>query len=486
MYSTFTRSGLVLLAVALVVADTRAQPSKDAPSSPAAIKKALDQKITLDFQTQDLNEAIEHLHQKTKIHFVVDNRFLFLNGGPIPGAPGTQINLKIDNGKIKTALQGILTQFQLTYVILGNSVFITSPDFAIHQQMSQRVTVDVTGVPLDTVIKQLAEDTAVNLVMDPRQTDKAKTRVTLELEDVTLETAVRLLTEIAGLNSARVGNVLFITSDERAEKLRKELPPPNHNVNPFDPLMPRFGIAGGFMPGIGGLGGPPRPPVVVPPAKEPPLRLAPPKTEPGKPDNQIDPAKQQLDVVLMDPQDDVQQLKEELKRKDIELKKLQRQLEEGALALEQTKKEAIRLQQELKSAQNERDAAVARVSDLFEKLKVRRPQMQALAKQLANKEGDTAPPNVNSPSFKNPPAIKVDGTIETVDKTLVKISLGADHGVLKDHTLEVYRLKPEPKYLGRILVVDADFRHSLARFIVQTGVPMPTLMPGDLVTSKLE
>ena len=86
MYSHVFRCGLIVVAMALLVSDGRAQPSKDAPNTPAAIKKALDQKMTLDFQTQDFNEALDHLRQKTKVNFVMDNRFgLFQPGGPFPG-----------------------------------------------------------------------------------------------------------------------------------------------------------------------------------------------------------------------------------------------------------------------------------------------------------------------------------------------------------------------------------------------------------------
>jgi hypothetical protein len=515
MRSTFVRRGLPLLAIGLAWTLLAGAARADPPNTPAAIKKALDQKITLDFQTQDFNEAIEHLRQKTKINFVIDNRYMLLPPGLGPGGLPMQINLKSDNGKVRTALQGMLSQFGLTYVILGESVLITTEEIAAQRQMGQRVTVDAKDTPLSAVLKQLAEDTATNLVIDPRQAAKAKAKVTLQLEDVTLETAVRLLTEVADLNSVRVGNVLFITSDERADKLRKENPP--NPPNPLDPLMPRFGLAGigGGMPGFGvppggGFGGGGfRVPQVVPPDPKPlPGVIEPPppkKSEEKKAINEIRKGEQSLDVVQIDPPTDVEKLKAELKEKDALVKKLRIQLEQAALALEQAKKEATRLQVELEFAQTviekheksivkllqeivgqtnaaqaakaERDAALARVKLLEIHIMEQSKKLQPPANPL--------PAEANNPTYKNPPPIFLEGTIEAADKTLVKIDLGQDQGVYKNNTLEVYRLKPEPKYLGRILIINADFRHSMGRLVVQPGMPAPELMVGDLVATKL-
>jgi len=76
---------------------------------------------------------------------------------------------------------------------------------------------------LPAALKQLAKSTNTNLVLDPRVGKEAKTAaLTLQLEDVPLETAVRLMAEVAGLKSVRVGNVLFVTTEARADKLRSE------------------------------------------------------------------------------------------------------------------------------------------------------------------------------------------------------------------------------------------------------------------------
>jgi hypothetical protein len=90
----------------------------------------------------------------------------------------------------------------------------------------------------------------------------------------------------------------------------------------------------------------------------------------------------------------------------------------------------------------------------------------------------------------NPPTALVKGRIERVDptdKTLVEISLGTDQGVNKNNTLEVFRTSPEPKYLGVIRIVDANFNRSVGRLVVAPGSAVrPQLQVGDHAWSYLK
>jgi hypothetical protein len=261
-------------------AEAKAQGAKGGPNTPPAIRKALDEKITLDFNGGSLEDVLDHLSQKTKLKFVVDyfvvqqmginfggfgiagpggavGGFFPGNAGNGPGAPAVAgapggagqagLLLKIDNGKVRTALQSMLKPYNLTFVILGDSVVITTDEVGHMRQMRQRVNIDVKGQTLADALQKLADDTGVNLLIDPRQADKAKAKINLQLEDVTVETAFRLLTELADLGSASMGNVLFVTSESRADKLRKENSS-NAQGSPF------FGFPGGLPPLGGGRG----------------------------------------------------------------------------------------------------------------------------------------------------------------------------------------------------------------------------------------
>ena len=117
-------------------------------------------------------------------------------------------------------------------------------------QLRQRVSVDCDGTAFAAAAKQLAADTGANVVVDPRLGDKANKAVTLKLDDVPLETAVRLLAEVADLRAVRMSNVLFVTTPEKAKALRKDGDAPT-SPSPLNPFFP-----GGGVPVPGVIGGP--------------------------------------------------------------------------------------------------------------------------------------------------------------------------------------------------------------------------------------
>ena len=97
--------------------------------------------------------------------------------------------------------------------------------------------------------------------------------------------------------------------------------------------------------------------------------------------------------------------------------------------------------------------------------------------------------NVRDPNAPNPPAVTVNGRVEIVDDkdaTLIQITLGTDHGVNKYHTLDVYRTKPEPKYIGMVRIEEAYQLKSIAKLVTTGGAASRAqIRPDDQVTSKI-
>jgi hypothetical protein len=83
---------------------------------------------------------------------------------------------------------------------------------------------------------------------------------------------------------------------------------------------------------------------------------------------------------------------------------------------------------------------------------------------------------------RNPPPHNVEGVIQSVDQqsNLVTISIGSDAGLQKGHTLEVYRLKPEPRYLGTVQIVELKPNLSVAKSV---GRSRGQIQIGDRVGS---
>ncbi len=231
--------------------------SASSTSATEAIRKALDQSVSFDFAEQPIHQVLQQIAEQQKITIVLD-RQLFHQLGVDPNEVFVQLQVK--NVKLRNALRTMLNPYGLHFAIVGDSLLITSEEMAWNRQFRQRVNIELEAVPLGKALKDLSRETATNIVLDPRSLKLAQTPISLELEDVPLESAVRLIAEVAGLKPVRVGNVLFVTAEERADKLK---------VDSEQPLAPWFaprtdsGGPGMPLPPLG-PGNPPPPPGVVP------------------------------------------------------------------------------------------------------------------------------------------------------------------------------------------------------------------------------
>ena len=239
-----------------------AAPDKDDKSvSPVEkLHKNLDKTISIKIEKQPLNLALDMLHAKSNVNFVLDGLTIQQQLGFTPDMPPTPVDVDLKDVKVRTALRTILAPYGLSYAPIGDTVVVTTEDVAMVRQMRQRVNVDLNRVELARALRQLARDTAANVIVDTRAEKDAQAQVTMQLEDVPLETAVRLLSEMAGLKPVRVGNVLFVTKKEIANELRND----PDLVQPAQPGQPQPGL----VPGIAVAPNPP-PTITAPPAPPP-------------------------------------------------------------------------------------------------------------------------------------------------------------------------------------------------------------------------
>ncbi|MBV9124176.1 MAG: STN domain-containing protein, partial [Planctomycetes bacterium] len=93
----------------------------------------------------------------------------------------------------------------------------------VSRQLRQPVHLELEQVPLNTALADLAEKTGFPVVIDSGVTQESKLPVTLHLKNVSLEAAVRLLTELANLKAVVVGNVFFVTTQAKASQLQIDL-----------------------------------------------------------------------------------------------------------------------------------------------------------------------------------------------------------------------------------------------------------------------
>jgi type II secretory pathway component HofQ len=197
----------------------QAAPAPDSKTESPVEKchRLLEQNISVDLDRATLTQALEQFAARTRLRFHLDRAGLSFD------EQEQAISHKQQDVKAKVVLRTILRPLSMTYIVLDDAVVVTSIELAAHRQLQQSIDLDLDQIPLANALQHLSRQTGANLVLDPRLGKEQRgTPVTLRLEEVALETAIKLIAEMANLGTARVGNVLFITTSERANKLRAD------------------------------------------------------------------------------------------------------------------------------------------------------------------------------------------------------------------------------------------------------------------------
>lgn len=221
---------------AAVLLSAAPAPNPDRPAVRA--KQALDQTADVVLEGKTLNELVGWFRGRTGLDVQLDP-VAVAAAGLDPDAPA--FTVKHRGTTYRQGLRAALAPHDLRAGLVGSTLVISSDDGLTARQMRQRTT--LSGGPLAKVLSDLAGETGANVVLDPRVRAKAaEAAVELSLDDVPLETAVRLAAEVAGYRAVRLGNVLFVTTDERADKLRPDADGPTPPLYPAGPVP---GLAGG-------------------------------------------------------------------------------------------------------------------------------------------------------------------------------------------------------------------------------------------------
>lgn len=114
-------------------------------------------------------------------------------------------------------------------------------------------------------------------------------------------------------------------------------------------------------------------------------------------------------------------------------------------------------------------------------------QLREVNKQLEVAKVSTSPSSARGATKENPPPEHVEGVVKETDPNgMIKLSIGADQGLQRGHTLQLFRLNlkapGESKYLGSIRVLEVSNHESV-------GEPVRALADraraGDRVASKI-
>ncbi len=182
-----------------------------------------------------LGEITEHLEKRYGVSIEI-NRKAFENDGLVDVArfePVAREPIPVRKSTLRQQLNLILERLparsNAMYVLRDNSIELTTLA-AVRAELGRGpndpvlplVHLPIEKQPLENALRLLAKHTGKTLVLDQRAGDKAKAIVAATFKNVPLDSAVRVLADMADLKPVQIDNMIYITSPENADRLEKE------------------------------------------------------------------------------------------------------------------------------------------------------------------------------------------------------------------------------------------------------------------------
>ena len=133
----------------------------------------------------------------------------------------------------------------------------------------------------------------------------------------------------------------------------------------------------------------------------------------------------------------------------------------------QVKERDVQLVESLKKGKELLDKSI-RSEIAMRSFKDRAERLAAVVEDLSKKNQALLNPGGTGRGIeRKPPPEDVEGIVKNSDARsgLATISIGSDAGLLKGHTLEVFRSKPKPFYLGQIKIVEVGPHEAVGKVV---------------------
>lgn len=197
------------------------------PPRTQRLTEKLAQPVTLEPFNADtpLEDALSFISSRHGINILIDTEAFKRNLQVMEPQKSHVCLPKMVNIKLSTVLQLLVEQAQGEVVRKGNVVWIV-PQGSTYL-LDQKVNAEFDKLSLAEALRELSELTGVAVILDAhRAGDKAEIAIHAELKNMSLRTAVRILANMAELESVTIDGVLYVTTPQNAKTLKEAEQPP--------------------------------------------------------------------------------------------------------------------------------------------------------------------------------------------------------------------------------------------------------------------
>ncbi len=254
--------GVVGIVVSLAVLSWAAPPSKEAPT----LAQKMNQRVNfsgLEDARATLTDALDKISKVYNVSFEINDRAFEMDQlkdvarTPVAETPIPEMKNARLSRVLRTILRRVPAPSGTTYSLRDDHIEITTNAFqraeiwgAYRGPFLPLVNVTFDKCPLADAARELADQAEFTVLVDSRAGDKAKTPVSARLLNTPLDTALRLLCDMADLRTVHLDNVLYVTTKENAEAMEERL---EKEKGPTDMQNPEELLGTGWRKGSGRL-----------------------------------------------------------------------------------------------------------------------------------------------------------------------------------------------------------------------------------------
>ncbi len=239
-----------------------AAPKLPADEQARAWRAQLDKPLGHDAPATNLGDALDLIEDRFGLPFEVNEKAFLQEGiNNIRETDLSQRSLpRMTNLSVATSLRLLLDRIPVPAVALirKETVEITTVNFVRAElgipegrPLLPLVWEEMDGVPLGRALLQLGKASGLNVVLDPRALgeDLANLKITAHFANVPVDSAVRILANMADLQAVQLDNVFYVTTPKRAAQLLAEQKKPAEDEPPVPQTPKQSGKS--LMPGLG-------------------------------------------------------------------------------------------------------------------------------------------------------------------------------------------------------------------------------------------